>query len=185
MKKSIAVPAWPAPRSPAARPTRPMSPAAAGRSAPAGCRSPPPQAPDRHLRLRRRPGWTRPSPGRQFLQLRQRHLGANDADPGRQVELRHVHHARRSVARTDPRESSRRRPRTPTARSASPTTSYLDEAAIEAKGLAPFEPWLNEVRGCRARPAIPPLMAAPTGSASAVRSPASSTRTTSRTTSTS
>lgn len=28
-------------------------------------------------------------------------------------------------------------------------TSYLDEAAVEARGLAPIEPWLNEVRGLK------------------------------------
>ena len=29
--------------------------------------------------------------------------------------------------------------------------SFLDKAAIEAKGLAPFEPWLNEVRGLKSK----------------------------------
>ena len=29
--------------------------------------------------------------------------------------------------------------------------SFLDEAAVEAKGLAPIEPWLNEIRGLKER----------------------------------
>ena len=29
--------------------------------------------------------------------------------------------------------------------------SFMDEAAVEAKGLAPFEPWLNEVRGIKSK----------------------------------
>jgi len=31
--------------------------------------------------------------------------------------------------------------------------SFLDEAAVEAKGLAPIEPWLNEIRGLKSRSA--------------------------------
>ena len=30
-------------------------------------------------------------------------------------------------------------------------SSFLDEAAVEAKGLAPIEPWLNEIRGLKSR----------------------------------
>ena len=51
--------------------------------------------------------------------------------------------------RADARRSSRSRRRTPTARSAMPMPSFMDEAGVEAKGLAPFEPWLNEVRGAQ------------------------------------
>ncbi|HEY7007133.1 MAG TPA: M13 family metallopeptidase N-terminal domain-containing protein, partial [Sphingomicrobium sp.] len=29
--------------------------------------------------------------------------------------------------------------------------SYMDEATIESKGLAPFEPWLSEVRGIKSK----------------------------------
>ena len=29
--------------------------------------------------------------------------------------------------------------------------SFMDEAAVEAKGLAPFEPWLNQVRGIKSK----------------------------------
>ena len=31
--------------------------------------------------------------------------------------------------------------------------SFLDEAAVESKGLAPIEPWLNEIRGLKSRSA--------------------------------
>ena len=30
-------------------------------------------------------------------------------------------------------------------------SSFLDEAAVEAKGLAPIEPWLNQIRGLKSR----------------------------------
>ena len=32
--------------------------------------------------------------------------------------------------------------------------SFMDEAAVEAKGLAPFEPWLNEVRSIKTKTAL-------------------------------
>jgi putative endopeptidase len=37
--------------------------------------------------------------------------------------------------------------------------SFMDQAAIDAKGLAPFEPWLNQVRGIRAKKDLPALYA--------------------------
>jgi putative endopeptidase len=37
--------------------------------------------------------------------------------------------------------------------------SFMDEAAVEAKGLAPFEPWLNEVRGIKSKSELPALFA--------------------------
>jgi len=37
--------------------------------------------------------------------------------------------------------------------------SFMDEAAIEAKGLAPFEPWLNQVRGLSSRSDYEELLA--------------------------
>jgi hypothetical protein len=67
-------------------------PAAARRRRPAPLRSSAPSASTR-------PAWTRRPAGRQFLRICQRHLGQEHADPGRQVQLRHVHQARRSVAR--------------------------------------------------------------------------------------
>jgi putative endopeptidase len=38
--------------------------------------------------------------------------------------------------------------------------SFMDTAGIEAKGLAPFEPWLNEVRKTQSKAALPALYAA-------------------------
>ncbi len=37
--------------------------------------------------------------------------------------------------------------------------SFLDEAAIEAKGLAPFQPWLNEIKGLGSKSGYPALIA--------------------------
>jgi putative endopeptidase len=37
--------------------------------------------------------------------------------------------------------------------------SYMDEAAVEAKGLAPFEPWLGQVRGLNSRAGLADLYA--------------------------
>ena len=35
--------------------------------------------------------------------------------------------------------------------------SFMDEGTIESKGLAPFEPWLNEVRAIKAKKGLPKL----------------------------
>jgi putative endopeptidase len=35
--------------------------------------------------------------------------------------------------------------------------SFMDEAAIDAKGLAPFDPWLNQVRGIKSKKDLPAL----------------------------
>ena len=37
--------------------------------------------------------------------------------------------------------------------------SFMDEAAIQAKGLAPFEPWLSEVRGLKSKAGLAALYA--------------------------
>jgi putative endopeptidase len=37
--------------------------------------------------------------------------------------------------------------------------SFMDEAAVEAKGLAPFEPWLNTVRGIKSKAQLPQIFA--------------------------
>lgn len=37
--------------------------------------------------------------------------------------------------------------------------SYMDEAAVEAKGLAPFQPWLNQIRGLKSRGRLADLYA--------------------------
>ena len=38
--------------------------------------------------------------------------------------------------------------------------SYLDEAAVEAKGLAPFRPWLDQIKAVDSKAALPALFAA-------------------------
>jgi putative endopeptidase len=38
--------------------------------------------------------------------------------------------------------------------------SFMDEAGIEAKGLAPFNPWLSQIRGVRSKAALPQIYAA-------------------------
>jgi putative endopeptidase len=38
--------------------------------------------------------------------------------------------------------------------------SYLDEAAVEAKGLAPFQPWLNQIKAVDSKSDLPDLYAA-------------------------
>ncbi|RST30820.1 M13 family peptidase [Sphingomonas ginkgonis] len=38
--------------------------------------------------------------------------------------------------------------------------SYMDAAAVETKGLAPFNPWLNQIRGLKSRAQLPDLYAA-------------------------
>ena len=37
--------------------------------------------------------------------------------------------------------------------------SFMDEATVEAKGLAPFEPWLNQVRSAKGKKDLPKLYA--------------------------
>jgi len=37
--------------------------------------------------------------------------------------------------------------------------SFMDEAAVESKGLAPLEPWLNEIRGTKSKSELPALFA--------------------------
>ena len=75
---------------------------------------------------------------RRLLRIRERHLGQEHADSGRQVELWHVHRARGSsassacatssrTAKDDPEQQDRHRP----------TPAFIDEAAVEAKGLDP------------------------------------------------
>jgi putative endopeptidase len=43
----------------------------------------------------------------------------------------------------------------PTSRIGATYASFMDEAAVEAKGLAPFEPWLGQVRGIKSKTALP------------------------------
>jgi putative endopeptidase len=46
--------------------------------------------------------------------------------------------------------------------------SFMDEAAIDSKGLAPFDPWLNEIRGLKSKKDLPALYGAADGLAISV-----------------
>ena len=118
------------------------------------------------------------APGRQFLPIRQRHLGQEHADPGRQVELRHVHRPRRSVARARPRQIIEEQAKDPNSKIGAAYASFMDEAAVEAKGLAPFQPWLEQVRGLKSRAGLARSTPQARSSASALPSAALSVRTT-------
>jgi putative endopeptidase len=45
----------------------------------------------------------------------------------------------------------------PNSRIGSAYASFMDQAAIESKGLAPFEPWLNQVRTIKSKKGLPAL----------------------------
>jgi putative endopeptidase len=47
----------------------------------------------------------------------------------------------------------------PNSRIGTAYATYLDTAAIEAKGLAPIEPWLNQIRGLKSKAGYPALAA--------------------------
>ena len=47
----------------------------------------------------------------------------------------------------------------PNSRIGAAYASFMDEAAVEAKGLAPFEPWLGQVRGIKSKAALPQIYA--------------------------
>ena len=47
----------------------------------------------------------------------------------------------------------------PNSRIGAAYASFMDEAAVEAKGLAPFEPWLGKVRGVTSKSQLPALFA--------------------------
>src|SRR6185503_19239159 len=47
----------------------------------------------------------------------------------------------------------------PNSRIGAAYASFMDEAAVEAKGLAPFDPWLNEVRGLKSKSGLAQLYA--------------------------
>ena len=49
--------------------------------------------------------------------------------------------------------------RDPNSRIGAVYASFMDEAAVEAKGLAPFEPWLNEVRAIKSKSELPGIFA--------------------------
>jgi putative endopeptidase len=45
----------------------------------------------------------------------------------------------------------------PNSRIGAASASFMDEAGIEAKGLAPFEPWLSEIRGLKSKAGLAAL----------------------------
>ena len=45
----------------------------------------------------------------------------------------------------------------PNSRIGAAYASFMDQAAVDAKGLAPFEPWLNQVRGLRSKADLPAI----------------------------
>jgi putative endopeptidase len=47
----------------------------------------------------------------------------------------------------------------PNSRIGAAYASYMDEAAVEAKGLAPFNPWLDQIRGLKSRAGLADLYA--------------------------
>ncbi|NUR45476.1 MAG: M13 family peptidase [Sphingomonas sp.] len=47
----------------------------------------------------------------------------------------------------------------PNSRIGAAYASFMDEAAVEAKGLAPFEPWLGQIRGVTSKSQLPTLFA--------------------------
>ena len=49
--------------------------------------------------------------------------------------------------------------RDPNSRIGATYASFMDEGAVEAKGLAPFEPWLNQVRGIKSKSQLPQMFA--------------------------
>ena len=49
--------------------------------------------------------------------------------------------------------------RDPNSRIGAVYASFMDQATVEAKGLAPFEPWLNQVRGITSKAQLPQMFA--------------------------
>ena len=119
------------------------------------------QARDRRLRLRRdRHGHDRPARATISTSIANGTWAQEHADPGRQVQLRHVHHARRSVAASGPATIIEEAAKDPNSKIGAAYASFLDEAAVEAKGLAPFEPWLErDPRASSRRRGYPALFA--------------------------
>jgi putative endopeptidase len=50
--------------------------------------------------------------------------------------------------------------RDPNSRIGATYASFMDEAAVESKGLAPFEPWLSQIRGIKSKSQLPAMFAA-------------------------
>ena len=67
----------------------------------------------------------------------------NTPIPAGQVALRHVQRPRRSVEDQRTRQIIDEQAKDPNSKIGTAYSSFMDEAAIEAKGLTPFEPWLE------------------------------------------
>ncbi len=91
--------------------------------------------------------------GRRLLQVRQRPLARDVQDAGGQGALRRVRRAGRQVReRREERSSTASlRPRPPPAptspKAANFYTSWMDEAALETRGVEPLKPYLAEING--------------------------------------
>ena len=65
----------------------------------------------------------------------------------------------------------------PNSRIGAAYASFMDQAAIDANGLSPFDPWLSQVRGIKSKKASQHFMPTQIGSASTFPSTCSSART--------
>ena len=120
------------------------------------------------------PAWTRASrPGDNFYQYANGTWAKNTpipADKSNYGSFNMLDDLSRERTRDNHRAS---RPRTPTAGSARPMRASWTQPAIEAKGLAPIQPWLDQIRGLKSQAGLAaPCTPRRTGSASAARSPA-------------
>ena len=102
------------------------------------------------------------APGDDFYQYANGTWAQEHADPGRQVQLRHVHHARRSVARAHAHDLLEEPPRTiRTARSAPPTPASSTRPRSRRRAWRRSSRGSTQIRGARRpRPAMPALLAA-------------------------
>ena len=84
------------------------------------------------------PAWTAASsPGDNFYRFANGNWDRTTADPRRPHQLRHVHRARRPVADSAPATILEEAARTPGSRIGDFYASFMDEAAVNAAGIAP------------------------------------------------
>jgi putative endopeptidase len=63
------------------------------------------------------------------------------------------------LSRVRTRQIIEEQAKNPASRIGNAYLSFMDTAAIEAKGLTPFQPWLNRIRGTQSKAALPALYA--------------------------
>src|SRR6476619_8648658 len=63
------------------------------------------------------------------------------------------------VSRERTRDLIQEQSKDPNSRIGGAYASFMDQAAIEAKGVTPFEPWLSQVRGIKSKKDLPALYA--------------------------